>query len=385
MNSILKISILSFSLAVCTALKAQNWFKVNSNTLETIEDMYFKDEMNGYAIARNTVLHTNDGGENWNILIQDTSLVHDLSVVTTNDSVFCFGTDFWGSHVELAFLQNTTNYIKRTIPIQKQDPVFFNYEIWDVNSANSSLQASIQSGGVSSINVVNNFISGSHSSYIVYSSDQGQTWQQKFFWPPNALSSFPYQSYFNGSDTLLCVTNYPTILHYSFDNGLNWDTIHTQAIFYHFFDAKNIVGLFVYGQDNKIYSSTNGGVSFSIDSISDDVNKSYFYDRNLGFIFGDSGVIYKTTNGGGTVGINAIEQLKKKVIVFPNPSNESIKVEKSYHTEIKSIKLFDLKGNLIKIFATSETILKIIDIAKGQYLLSIETNYGIFTEKIIKE
>lgn len=71
---------------------------------------------------------------------------------------------------------------------------------------------------------------------------------------------------------------------------------------------------------------------------------------------------------------------KTQISIFPNPSYDFINIKSD--AEIKSIKIYDIKGSLIK----SDNLSK-IDISalpKGNYIISIETRSGIETKKFIK-
>ena len=72
-----------------------------------------------------------------------------------------------------------------------------------------------------------------------------------------------------------------------------------------------------------------------------------------------------------------------QIKVYPNPANKNIRIEIAKGIVVKTIKLHDLNGKLIKTFLSTNTLLNISGIAKGQYMLSIETNNKIIREKII--
>lgn len=77
--------------------------------------------------------------------------------------------------------------------------------------------------------------------------------------------------------------------------------------------------------------------------------------------------------------------IKNEVNVFPNPASDFINIKSN--ESIKSIKLYDIKGSLIKTENSSDKTLKldISSLPKGNYIISTETESGIETKKIIKE
>lgn len=71
---------------------------------------------------------------------------------------------------------------------------------------------------------------------------------------------------------------------------------------------------------------------------------------------------------------------KTKISIFPNPSSDFIHIKSD--EEIRSIKIYDIKGSLIRTDNTPK-----IDISafpKGNYIISIETKSGTETRKFIK-
>ena len=77
----------------------------------------------------------------------------------------------------------------------------------------------------------------------------------------------------------------------------------------------------------------------------------------------------------------AVNDLNKTQInIFPNPSSDFINIKSD--DEIKSVKIYDIKGSLVKSDKTSKV--DISEFPKGNYIISIETKSGIETKKFIK-
>ena len=80
-----------------------------------------------------------------------------------------------------------------------------------------------------------------------------------------------------------------------------------------------------------------------------------------------------------TVGINTV--FENEFNIYPNPTNEKINIETA--EQIEKITILDISGKIILEITSTE-----IDLSKqktGTYFLKIETENGIFTEKIIIE
>ena len=69
--------------------------------------------------------------------------------------------------------------------------------------------------------------------------------------------------------------------------------------------------------------------------------------------------------------------------VFPNPASDFINIRSD--EKIKSVKLYNASGSLVKTENNEFSRVDISNLPKGNYLISIETGSGIETKKIIKK
>ncbi len=76
------------------------------------------------------------------------------------------------------------------------------------------------------------------------------------------------------------------------------------------------------------------------------------------------------------------QNLTDNITIFPNPANSFIKVKAKNH-EIKNIKLTGLSGNVI--FTSTKNTIDISKLASGIYFIEVETNNGVFMQKIVKK
>lgn len=83
--------------------------------------------------------------------------------------------------------------------------------------------------------------------------------------------------------------------------------------------------------------------------------------------------------------LSVSEATKNEITVFPNPTSDFININTT--EGIKSIKLYDVKGGLVisQPLSNKNPRLDISTLPKGNYLLTIETNAGTETKKIIKK
>lgn len=74
---------------------------------------------------------------------------------------------------------------------------------------------------------------------------------------------------------------------------------------------------------------------------------------------------------------------KTQINIFPNPVSDFINIRSD--EKIKSVKLYNASGSLVKTEKDDFSKINISILPKGNYLISIETDSGIETKKIIKE
>ncbi len=88
---------------------------------------------------------------------------------------------------------------------------------------------------------------------------------------------------------------------------------------------------------------------------------------------------------GYTLGTNQLEILKRKIKIYPNPSDNIITIES--FEEIYRIELFDIQGRLVnsELVKSDNHRFSVTQLTKGTYILRIHTQSGIQNSKIIKK
>ncbi|WP_417861540.1 BspA family leucine-rich repeat surface protein [Winogradskyella sediminis] len=91
-----------------------------------------------------------------------------------------------------------------------------------------------------------------------------------------------------------------------------------------------------------------------------------------------------------TVSTEVIENLstdeysfQNALTIYPNPTNEYFKVEKSNNVNIESIKIYNISGKLVKEFTESERY-NVSDLNSGFYFLRIKTDKSQTIKKLVK-
>ncbi|MEW4925050.1 ELWxxDGT repeat protein [Algibacter sp. 2305UL17-15] len=82
-----------------------------------------------------------------------------------------------------------------------------------------------------------------------------------------------------------------------------------------------------------------------------------------------------------TLSITTINNFK--VSLFPNPANDSFRINSNQL--IDSLSIYTIQGKLIKTFKGNQEYYKIEDLQNGVYFVNIETEKGIETKKLIKK
>ncbi len=397
------------------------WYPVNSNATKNtyLYDIFFVDSMTGYCVggvrdsmrsphqsSTGVILKTTDGGENWNMVFSHDSLTIQ-HVVGFDNEVYAFALGkgssllVYSSDYGINWIIENISY-EPLVPIGRHGLKLYNKEIyfidrkdWNLKKlSNGHIQQLAKQVGLFAINqhgII--YIASSRQIALFRSDDFGKSWYaltlplNKWGRVTQTMNRLETMGLFN--DTIILYTSYPPIVNYSIDNGISWSWNFGQPQML----APGFMPLIVnsttlYGtySGGEILGSKNLGLSWGMQAdIGVRIRKLYFYDDQLGFALGGKGTIYKTTNGGG-LGIEEEEtNLKKKIEVFPNPTEGTLQLVIVGDIGVKNIALYNVAGKLLKHYDKSERNLDVSDISSGQYLIHLETTEGIFTEKIVVE
>ncbi len=380
----MKIYILIITFFIIHFGYSQNWELVNTNTTDEIKDIYFKDESIGFAVAgQGKILKTIDGGLTWNLIYENSELLQEQSIVATNDKVYCFAQNFNGVIKKLEFFIDLNDFVisNLSMSVPPNSPIYFNNIIYEISSIFYNGQF-VQLTGVNTpvtdceiTSINNNFISTSNGNSMFYSSD-GILWNNIQFHIP-FLTSGPFQSYYDGVSKMRTVTNYPCVIHISNDNGLSWSHTWIQpttAFFLTFLNAENVLALNLFTEENKIYYSTNSGLTFDSEAILNPVKKLYSFNNNLTFAYGNNGVIYKSINGGGLLSVNDIKKNDNNIIIYPNPATNEFNI--ATKKDINKIEIIDNCGRIVKtiIPTLNQTSINVSELTTGVYSVILVCN-----------
>lgn len=247
----LYIAIAIFGLTNTIAFGQGGWFLQNNPTNYAGESMQFVSATEGWInLTSNALLHTTNGGVNWNVVIPNTT-----DVMT--------GYDAPGSR--LSFLNDSTGWVIKTL-----------------GDGNNPL-------GVVLFKTTN---SGSTWQRTVLSSTAGDAAIQVQFVDAN-----------NGWVLIFNMTTGTPIFLKTTNGGANWTSTNGGGIFYY---VNATTGYAFSAAPNStppytIYKTINGGTNWTsqyVDNTIGELNAIQFTDINNGWIIGRGGKIFHTTNGG---------------------------------------------------------------------------------------
>jgi len=345
-----------------------NWFPLGAY-MDCGESVFFTDANHGWVCGGQHIWHTTDGGlgiESWLPQNIDISPGQDLISIFFIDSLngWAYGTP--------PYLQGAGDLFKTTD----------GGDYWEKQISHMNLLLDMY--------FLNESAGYSAGIYFEYTTDGGDTWNSTDI---NMVASSldvidENNIWIAGYDD-----NEKGIIKSSVDGGLTWNKKLGDTIQFlndiTFIDSNN--GWAV-GDSGTILHTSDGGNNWEFQESGTiaDLNSVYFVDENYGWICGDSSIILHTDNGG-TVGL--IESLSNtsKLEVYPNPSNSQVTI--TFKIEQKGsiiLSILNSSGQEVKqissgIKDSGKIELDCSKFSSGIYLINLQTEKGILTEKLIIE
>lgn len=137
---------------------------------------------------------------------------------------------------------------------------------------------------------------------------------------------------------------------------------------------------------NRIgYSNNSGTITYSANFTGSNNFTTFGEDINGELYIANSSTIFKIVDS--TAGVSEFE--KGGFSLYPNPTNDTFFIKSTTDVLASNLELYDITGKLLlskKLEATSENSIDVADLAKGMYLVTIETENGNrFNTKLIVE
>ncbi len=355
-----------------------NWLDIQSGTTNTINDIYFKDSLNGlYIGCFGTVGKTTNSGLNWHVQSLNPSIAL-RDFYTRNDTGLVIGTN--GKIYKTTNLGN--NWIEKS----------------------SGLTLALNSICLRNENFLQ--IAGD-SGVVLRSSDFGENWQSAFVVPSKRLNSISFSNLNIGfivGDTgrVFKTTN----------GGLNWSLeLPITGNNLKFINFVNQNTGFIIGSRSTTMKTTNGGINWGFQSMGiyqiNDNNKIFSVDSLNSYIVGENSYVFKSTDGGGNinypVGINPVSnEIPERYSLrqnYPNPFNPVTKIQFEIPLSrgvsggrgvLTRIVIYDLLGREVTILVNEQLKPGSYEVnwdgtgfASGVYFYSLVTESFVETKRMV--
>ena len=338
----------------------ETWIQKESGTTENLQKVQFLTPEVGYVIGNSGILlKTTDGGETWiSIDTGQTANFEGLSIVDES----------------LIFISYYNNLIKSE------------------DGGNTWVNYSMNSFFYNYIQFFNSLIgySAKESGSLAKTIDGGQTWQELSGFIPFYFLNENIGFYHDGGllKTIDGGNNFGYIgsgINELFSNIIAINENIIWGIFAGLLNGDGTTRGIIKISNNETYTETIAWDNNpQIDMLS-----IHFANEITGYIAGykdGKGAIWKNGTGINTMGINEVEK-NNGIKVYPNPASKEINIEfNKLLSENTTVSLTDLSGK--KVFSKTYINLDKITIntaalPKGIYILSVKSEQGNFSQKII--
>jgi len=358
---------------------------VSAITTSNFNKVYFLDSLQGWCVGYNgVIIHTNDGGDNWE-LQQDNISNNNIKDVVFIDSLVGFYLSENGLYKTINSGQDWTQL---SLP-NGGDKICFFDSIRGIIVGNGGIFKTIDGGnnweliensvGANSYFVVdsNNIWASTNTKIFQYN---GVNWIEKYY---NGNDDF-YSTYVVDSNNIWSVGANGKIL-YSDDNGDSWIQQATNWSEGYLFSAYFI-------NENNGWAVGDYGKVFRFDGVSWSEENSNIGQMLSSVIFTTSNIGWATSWGGKLIYRDILTSNKntkpliEKFKVYPNPSNNIIQI-KTYNTMESKISIYNIKGEKVysKLSYENNEKINISNFQSGIYVIEVENNNSIETKKIMKE
>ncbi len=180
----------------------------------------------------------------------------------------------------------------------------------------------------------------------------------------------------------------------SVNQGLTWINTGSLPIYIYkvIYDSNNPDVLYAAGSfqglnnNIQIYRSTNAGDSWHLSYTEAVPEGQGVLDLHL---YNNKLILYTLVNGIYSLDIGLLnvkqEQLQSKLLIYPNPSNSVVNIESEYL--LNSIKIFNAAGQQVfyQLLNSKNATVNIETLTMGTYFITLYTQQGLITRKVIKK
>jgi photosystem II stability/assembly factor-like uncharacterized protein len=249
---ILFIVAMFFGLFNIVALAQGGWFLQNNPTTSRGVSTKFVSATEGWInLSQNALLHTTNGGTNWNVVVPNTT---DITV------------GFDATSQQMSFINSSTGWVMKSLTNSNEDAL--GAVVYRTINGGATWNRTVLSNTIGDVGIQLQFVDSNYGWALVYNMN-------------------------TGTPTFLKTTN----------GGTNWTPTNGGGIFYY---VNSTIGYAFAAGPNMlppytIYKTTDGGTNWIpqyVDNTAGELSAINFTDVNNGWIVGREGKILKTTNGG---------------------------------------------------------------------------------------
>lgn len=298
------------------------WLIQSTPTTNLLRKICIIDSNNCWAVGYGgTILHTTNGGTNWNL--ENSNTTEDLFSIRfpANNTGFAFGNN--GTFLKYAGGQwtgqssgtNDNLYTSHFMDENTGWAAGFHETVIKTTDGGNSWQSQllVHDNAVASIYFINPDVGWAVTEYVFSdnnrygilfkTTDGGNTWAQKFSVGHGVLyPGYLFVSVFFINQNTGWIAGSNGLVYRTDDGGNTWNYqfAPTDEWLYSIYFIDQNQG-WVVGNHGAIFKTTNGGYSWNqnYSGVSDWLFSVKFLDQNTGWAAGDNGRILKTTNGGG--------------------------------------------------------------------------------------
>lgn len=340
---------------------------------------------------------SHDFGQTWSYFnapfggVQDIFWENDiLYVLETNDiSSLKKSTDFGAT-----FTIQNSDYLPTGKVVRANNGVWYNYFAGSITSLCSSVdQGATWTPGVLQGSVTfkdfiyanNNNLVVSCSGGIIYSSDNGSSWNVAVINGETASFITHGQLSKMSNGNLICKSNDNILL--SNDHGVNWTMVNTSNLplspVAYMCSGMDIICLSSNGSTSK---STDGGLTFnSLTPLNGVLSLGSCMARSDADVYiGGTTTIYKYIDGPNY--LEATDKKSVELVVYPNPANDQVTIRTDFPEE-GQICIYSMDGKCLSntSFNGIQATISISDLAQGVYLLSYQNDQKTITRTVVKK
>ena len=210
---------------------------------------------------------------------------------------------------------------------------------------------------------------------ILKTSNFGYDWTEV-----NLISNNLFKDILFVSDSVGIAIGTNGIIYKTSDYGEQWQLInYNSTSTLNSIDFFSDSTLYIVGENGLVLKSLDIGNTWSQENFINENDLIYVraFNNNRIYVNDISGNLYSNQDD-----LSVFDNIQSDIKIYPNPAQDIINI--SIPPEIKSyhINMYNLQGK--KIQSTSNKVLDLKDIAKGVYIIEVETEFGILKRKTLK-